>query len=151
MTKHVKIALNVSRDIPFSQLVLSQANVRRVKAGVSIDLAHNQSPFGHTEIAPVEGRGTMGHEQEKLATAQPHAAAPCRHGAPAGIGRAPLGQPFAVDEDLAAKRADFVACRRRDALHQRHMGQVRPTLELRRRIGTATDTSSAATDPRMIA
>ncbi len=37
MTKHVKIALNVSRDIPFSQLVLSQANVRRVKAGVSID------------------------------------------------------------------------------------------------------------------
>ncbi|MEO8722924.1 MAG: ParB/RepB/Spo0J family partition protein, partial [Sphingobium sp.] len=35
--KHVKIALNVSRDIPFSQLVLSQANVRRVKAGVSID------------------------------------------------------------------------------------------------------------------
>ncbi|MDE0878515.1 MAG: ParB/RepB/Spo0J family partition protein [Sphingomonas bacterium] len=37
MTKHVKIALNASRDIPFSQLVLSQANVRRVKAGVSID------------------------------------------------------------------------------------------------------------------
>jgi len=37
MTKHVKIALNVSRDIPFSRLVLSQANVRRVKAGVSID------------------------------------------------------------------------------------------------------------------
>ena len=37
MTTQVKIALNVSRDIPFSQLVLSQANVRRVKAGVSID------------------------------------------------------------------------------------------------------------------
>ncbi|ABQ66563.1 ParB family protein [Rhizorhabdus wittichii RW1] len=37
MTKHVKIALNGSIDIPFSQLVLSQANVRRVKAGVSID------------------------------------------------------------------------------------------------------------------
>lgn len=37
MTSQVKIALNVSRDIPFSQLVLSQANVRRVKAGVSID------------------------------------------------------------------------------------------------------------------
>src|SRR5690606_15222816 len=37
MTKHVKIALSGSRDIPFSQLVLSQANVRRVKAGVSID------------------------------------------------------------------------------------------------------------------
>lgn len=37
MTKHVKIALSGSRDIPFNELVLSQANVRRVKAGVSID------------------------------------------------------------------------------------------------------------------
>jgi len=37
MTKHAKIALNGSRDIPFNLLVLSQANVRRVKAGVSID------------------------------------------------------------------------------------------------------------------
>jgi ParB family chromosome partitioning protein len=37
MTKHVKIALSGSRDIPFDQLVLSQANVRRVKAGISID------------------------------------------------------------------------------------------------------------------
>ena len=37
MTKHVKISLSGSRDIPFNQLVLSQANVRRVKAGVSID------------------------------------------------------------------------------------------------------------------
>ena len=32
-----KIALSSSRDIPFNQLVLSQANVRRVKAGVSIE------------------------------------------------------------------------------------------------------------------
>ena len=37
MTKHVKISLSGARDIPFSALVLSQANVRRVKAGVSID------------------------------------------------------------------------------------------------------------------
>lgn len=37
MTKHMKIILSGSRDIPFDQLVLSQANVRRVKAGVSID------------------------------------------------------------------------------------------------------------------
>lgn len=37
MTKHMKIVLSGSRDIPFDQLVLSQANVRRVKAGVSID------------------------------------------------------------------------------------------------------------------
>jgi hypothetical protein len=32
-----KIALSQSRDIPFNRLVLSQFNVRQVKAGVSID------------------------------------------------------------------------------------------------------------------
>ena len=32
-----KIELNPSRDIPFNKLVLSQSNVRRVKAGVSIE------------------------------------------------------------------------------------------------------------------
>jgi ParB family chromosome partitioning protein len=32
-----KITLSTSRDIPFNKLVLSQANVRRVKAGVSIE------------------------------------------------------------------------------------------------------------------
>jgi ParB family chromosome partitioning protein len=32
-----KIILSASRDIPFNKLVLSQANVRRVKAGVSIE------------------------------------------------------------------------------------------------------------------
>jgi ParB family chromosome partitioning protein len=38
MTKAVqKIALSPSRDIPFNKLVLSQANVRRVKAGISIE------------------------------------------------------------------------------------------------------------------
>ncbi|MBN8816295.1 MAG: ParB/RepB/Spo0J family partition protein [Sphingomonas sp.] len=37
MTKIVKISLSGSRDIPFNQLVLSQANVRRVKAGISLD------------------------------------------------------------------------------------------------------------------
>ena len=38
MSKSVpKIALSSSRDIPFKRLVLSQANVRRIKAGVSIE------------------------------------------------------------------------------------------------------------------
>lgn len=38
MTKSVqKITLSQSRDIPFNRLVLSQANVRRIKAGVSIE------------------------------------------------------------------------------------------------------------------
>ena len=32
-----KIVLNASRDIPFNKLVLSQSNVRRVKAGLSIE------------------------------------------------------------------------------------------------------------------
>ena len=38
MTKTTqKIALSTSRDIPFNKLVLSQTNVRRVKAGVAIE------------------------------------------------------------------------------------------------------------------
>ena len=32
-----KITLSTSRDIPFNKLVLSQSNVRRVKAGVSVE------------------------------------------------------------------------------------------------------------------
>ena len=32
-----KITLSASRDIPFNKLVLSQSNVRRIKAGVSIE------------------------------------------------------------------------------------------------------------------
>ena len=37
MTKSQKITLSASRDIPFDKLVLSQANVRHVKAGISIE------------------------------------------------------------------------------------------------------------------
>ncbi len=38
MTKTTqKIALSTSRDIPFNKLVLSQSNVRRVKAGIAIE------------------------------------------------------------------------------------------------------------------
>ena len=38
MVKSVqKITLSQSRDIPFNRLVLSQSNVRRIKAGVSIE------------------------------------------------------------------------------------------------------------------
>ncbi|QND60456.1 ParB/RepB/Spo0J family partition protein [Mesorhizobium huakuii] len=36
-TAFKKITLSSSRDIPFNQLVISQANVRRIKAGVSIE------------------------------------------------------------------------------------------------------------------
>jgi ParB family chromosome partitioning protein len=37
MTRVQKIVLSPSRDIPFNKLVLSQSNVRRIKAGVSIE------------------------------------------------------------------------------------------------------------------
>ena len=38
MTKAVqKITLSPSQDIPFDKLVLSQSNVRRIKAGISVD------------------------------------------------------------------------------------------------------------------
>ncbi|KPH85891.1 hypothetical protein GLUCOINTEAF2_0203146 [Komagataeibacter intermedius AF2] len=36
-TANPKISLSSSRDIPFNRLVLSQSNVRRVKAGLSIE------------------------------------------------------------------------------------------------------------------
>jgi ParB family transcriptional regulator, chromosome partitioning protein len=36
MTRQQMITLSASRDIPFHKLRLSQSNVRRVKAGVSI-------------------------------------------------------------------------------------------------------------------
>ena len=32
-----KITLSASRDIPFNKLVLSQSNIRRIKAGISIE------------------------------------------------------------------------------------------------------------------
>ncbi|MDW4500321.1 ParB N-terminal domain-containing protein [Sulfitobacter sp. D35] len=37
MTKQTKITLSASRDIPFNKLMLSQSNVRHIKAGVSIE------------------------------------------------------------------------------------------------------------------
>ena len=37
MTKQTKITLSASRDIPFNKLMLSQSNVRHLKAGVSIE------------------------------------------------------------------------------------------------------------------
>jgi len=37
VTQAAKIVLSSSRDIPFNKLVLSQSNVRRIKAGISIE------------------------------------------------------------------------------------------------------------------
>jgi ParB family chromosome partitioning protein len=60
-----KISLSASRDIPFNKLVLSQSNVRRVKAGVSIEeLAEDiarRTLLQSLNVRPVldgEGKGT---------------------------------------------------------------------------------------------
>ena len=60
-----KIVLSSSRDIPFNKLVLSQSNVRRVKAGVSIeDLAASIARRGLIQslsvvpVADAEGNET---------------------------------------------------------------------------------------------
>jgi hypothetical protein len=40
-----KITLSRSQDIPFNKLILSQANVRKIKAGISVeDLAEDIAP-----------------------------------------------------------------------------------------------------------
>ena len=53
-----KIKLSPSRDIPFNKLVLSQSNVRRVKAGISIedlaeDIAHREKLLQSLYVRPV--------------------------------------------------------------------------------------------------
>lgn len=54
-----KLSLNRSRDIPFNKLVLSQSNIRRTKAGVSIealaaDIAH-RGLLQSLHVRPVRG------------------------------------------------------------------------------------------------
>lgn len=47
-----KIQLSASRNIPFNKLVLSQANVRRIKAGVSIEeLAEDMARRTHSKMS----------------------------------------------------------------------------------------------------
>jgi len=53
-----KIKLSPSRDIPFNKLVLSQSNVRRVKAGISIedlagDIAHREKLLQSLYVRPI--------------------------------------------------------------------------------------------------
>jgi ParB family transcriptional regulator, chromosome partitioning protein len=56
-----KLVLSSSRDIPFSQLVLSQKNVRRVKAGLSIeDLADDI--YHRTLLQSLNVRAVLGTE-----------------------------------------------------------------------------------------
>lgn len=53
-----KINLSPSRDIPFNKLVLSQSNVRRIKAGISIedlaeDIAHREKLLQSLYVLPI--------------------------------------------------------------------------------------------------
>jgi ParB family chromosome partitioning protein len=62
MTKVQKITLSPSRDIPFNKLVLSQSNVRRVKAGISIEqlaesIAHRTLLQSLSVRAVIDGEG----------------------------------------------------------------------------------------------
>ena len=60
MTKSVqKITLSPSRDIPFNKLVLSQSNVRRVKAGVSIEQLAKKHRAAH-HAAELERSSRLG-------------------------------------------------------------------------------------------
>lgn len=57
-----KIVLSASKDIPFDKLILSQTNVRRVKAGVSIpelaeDIAHRKLLHSLTVRPVLDGEG----------------------------------------------------------------------------------------------
>ena len=51
------ITLSPSRDIPFNKLVLSQSNVRRIKAGVSVE-----------ELAEVAMRKKRMHLKDEIAS-----------------------------------------------------------------------------------
>ena len=58
-----KITLSSSRDIPFDKLVLSQSNVRRIKAGVSVeelaeDIARRGLLQGRNEVLIRHGNET---------------------------------------------------------------------------------------------
>ena len=64
-TANPKIILSRSQDIPFNNLVLSRANVRRVKAGISIeDLAEdiaNRSRADARRYGLAAGAATYAH------------------------------------------------------------------------------------------
>jgi len=84
MTKQQKITLSASRDIPFNKLMLSQSNVRHVKAGVSIEeLAEDiarRTLLGSITVRPVLDEGgsekailtiRLGHSDNRRSEHQP--------------------------------------------------------------------------------
>src|SRR3546814_15040655 len=96
--------------------------IRRPPRSTRTDTLFPYTTLFRSQIASVERCGAIRHEQEELAAAQSHAAAPPFHRSPLGVGYAALDHQFSIDEDFLAERADLVARYRHDALHQRHIG-----------------------------
>jgi hypothetical protein len=74
-----KITLSSARDIPFNKLVLSQSNVRRVKAGVSIEeMAESIARRGLIQSLHVRPSSTPMAMRPVCSRCQPAAAAIAR-------------------------------------------------------------------------
>ena len=103
-----KITLSSSRDIPFNKLVLSQSNVRRVKAGVSIE-----------ELAEDIARRTLLHQSLNV---RPVLDA---DGAETGMFEVPAGgrryRALAASRQTEAPRQDRADPLRRARSQRRHL------------------------------
>lgn len=119
MTKAVqKIALFPSRDIPFNKLVLSQANARHVKAGISIkQLA--ESIARRTLLQSLNVSAVLDAEGQKLACSK-------YRQVPGGIAR----WSFWLNKSAWQRRKLFLyaldATRRRSLSDSRLSNRVRP-------------------------
>jgi hypothetical protein len=95
-----KIVLSASRDIPLNKLVLSQANVRRIKAGVSVE----ELAEGHRQLDWLWSRqGRRGRPHERLC--------PGGHAADLGPGLEGLGSGGSIlagGEVIAAEVEEVV-------------------------------------------
>src|SRR3546814_9045869 len=81
----------------------------------------NIAGAGDAEIAPVERRTAIGHQQEILLRPKLGAARPPRHRPPRAIACLALRGKPPVDCHARAHRAHLITRRGRNALHQRHV------------------------------
>ena len=102
-----KITLSSSRDIPFNKLVLSQSNVRRVKAGVSIE-----------ELAEDIARRTLLQEPQRPAGSRRRGRRD-RH--VRGPGRRPALPGARASGQAEAPRQDRAGALRRARSQRRHL------------------------------
>src|SRR3546814_5154953 len=74
--------------------------------------ADHVAALARPEITAIERRRAVGHEQQELGNTEPHAPAPPRHRATAGIDLEALRDRFAVDENEVPARANPIAWHR---------------------------------------